>query len=526
LIPSIKEPYLSIVVTARNDDHGGNLLRRLQTFLNALVGQARRHSVCMELVLVEWNPPLDAPQLAQVLQWPENTAPCSIRIITVPPHVHRSHRLADVLPLFQMIAKNVGIRRAKGEYILATNIDILFSDELMQFIGERRLEAGRMYRIDRHDVSSDVPIAASVEEQLGYCRQHLLRINVREGTFPLTSDGRRSSLLVDIVAPDAGIYLGRGWWPPQQYFGQITRRASDGAEIGFDGSDAPRTLLLELAGSSPIKVLEPSGASFGEVAISRRVILRIHIPPRVENIRFSSIAASPGDIIFTSFRCQWDRRFRDQRPLVRAEPAPSRRVASAWRTARSAAGFASELCRGKTDGRIGLPFASRIMSRFRMEPSGVSFALGHQPAEPAVSRLSPDPLHTNACGDFTLAHRKHWMELRGYPEFDLYSMNLDSVFCYMAHYGGAPECVLTEPMRIYHIEHAAGSGWTPAGQELLYRRLAEKAIPWLPFEVVLQWASEMKSLHTTLIFNGRDWGHGGIDFPETSPSGPSSPVFC
>ena len=29
-----------------------------------------------------------------------------------------------------MIAKNVGIRRARGEFVLATNIDILFSSEL------------------------------------------------------------------------------------------------------------------------------------------------------------------------------------------------------------------------------------------------------------------------------------------------------------------------------------------------------------------------------------------------------------
>ena len=62
-----------------------------------------------------------------------------------------------------MIAKNVGIRRARGQFILATNIDILFSDELAEYLATRRLEHGRMYRIDRHDAMSDVPVDVPVQ---------------------------------------------------------------------------------------------------------------------------------------------------------------------------------------------------------------------------------------------------------------------------------------------------------------------------------------------------------------------------
>jgi len=35
IMPSTAEPYLSVVVTARNDDHGGNLLSRMQAFVMA-----------------------------------------------------------------------------------------------------------------------------------------------------------------------------------------------------------------------------------------------------------------------------------------------------------------------------------------------------------------------------------------------------------------------------------------------------------------------------------------------------------
>src|SRR5207237_808326 len=119
------DPYLSVVVTSRNDDHGQSLLRRMQTFVNALIGQCKRHGLRAELVLVEWNPPADRPRFIEALRWPEDTGPCQVRIIEVPPELHARFRHAENLPLFQMIAKNVGIRRARGRYVLATNIDIL-----------------------------------------------------------------------------------------------------------------------------------------------------------------------------------------------------------------------------------------------------------------------------------------------------------------------------------------------------------------------------------------------------------------
>jgi hypothetical protein len=33
-----------------------------------------------------------------------------------------------------------------------------------------------MYRIDRHDVMSDVPVDGTLDEQLAYCRSHVIRV--------------------------------------------------------------------------------------------------------------------------------------------------------------------------------------------------------------------------------------------------------------------------------------------------------------------------------------------------------------
>ena len=57
-----------------------------------------------------------------------------------------------------------------GQFVLATNIDILFSDELAEYLAARRLERGRMYRIDRHDAMSDVPVHAPCGRATGLLR--------------------------------------------------------------------------------------------------------------------------------------------------------------------------------------------------------------------------------------------------------------------------------------------------------------------------------------------------------------------
>ena len=69
-----------------------------------------------------------------------------------------------------------------------------------------------MYRIDRYDVMPGVPIDGPVDEQLAYCRNHLIRVNTREGTFRITPDGRRALESVDIAEPESGVSFGPGWF--------------------------------------------------------------------------------------------------------------------------------------------------------------------------------------------------------------------------------------------------------------------------------------------------------------------------
>jgi hypothetical protein len=93
-------------------------------------------------------------------------------------------------------------------------------------------------------------------------------------------------------------------------------------------------------------------------------------------------------------------------------------------------------------------------------------------------------------------------------------MNIDSVLCYTAHHAGFREQVLDDPMRIYHIEHGTGSGWTPEGQTKLFTRLAEKGITFVDYQQVISWAIDMRRMNSPMIFNVRNWGLASDELAE------------
>ncbi len=175
-------PHLSVVAVSRNDDHGGDMLGRMQHFVHGVIAQCRKHELDAELILVEWNPPPDRPPLDEVLDWPQDFGPVTVRIVTVPPDVHAQFPHAEKLPLFQMIGKNVGIRRARGRYVLATNVDILLDDETIIFLRDR-LTPGTVLRVDRYDVPGDLNKEASFDPVLAECRRRFFQVNTRFGTL-------------------------------------------------------------------------------------------------------------------------------------------------------------------------------------------------------------------------------------------------------------------------------------------------------------------------------------------------------
>ena len=191
-----RAPSFSFVATSRNDDHGGDVLRRTQSFVHRLAEQCTRHQVPCELVLVDWNPPHSRAPLAEVLGWPVGSAWFSARVITVPPSLHYRLKYSKRLAMFQMIAKNVGIRRALGDYIIATNIDIIFSDEVFQWLKSGGMRESALYRSDRWDIPNEIQLEPNLDVLLARARREAIRHNLKDGTYV-----RRDDAFVNISAP-------------------------------------------------------------------------------------------------------------------------------------------------------------------------------------------------------------------------------------------------------------------------------------------------------------------------------------
>jgi hypothetical protein len=428
-------PYISFVVTARNDDHGGNLLHRMGIFVRALLDQAKRHNLAAELILVEWNPPRNRPRLYEVLPWPKEKGPCSVRVIEVSPGIHARFRHSDRLPLFQMIAKNVGIRRAQGRFVLATNVDILFSEELMEFLESRQLSTRFMYRVDRYDAPANIPANIPVEDQLEYCRENVIRINRRDGTFP------KEAL--------SNIWL----WKMKTRATRILRRIYARIPPPLQ-TRIRKWAATAFAGIAAIRIF-PRTMTF--TAQRTGLALRMRVFSAIRSLQismFHHLMISSNLPVFLSVRLYG--------------------FSNAW-------------------------VATLDIVK------NLSF--------PQYPRL-----HTNGCGDFTLMAREHWNALRGYPELEMFSFNLDSLLLHMACQHGLREKVLRDPMRIYHVEHA--SGWSPEGESRMMERLQVMRIPMLDFSQFRLWAAQMQRDKRPMVLAGEDWGMASYSLHETLVESP------
>lgn len=204
---------VSLVVAARNDNYGGDFLHRMQTFVDVLFSYWPTYGLNGELVIVEWNPPDGRPRLRDALSWPKSLDRGTVRFVEVPNELHRILPNSNRIPLFEYLAKNVGIRRARGDFVLATNPDVIFTRRLMRFVSSGKLSPDKFYRVDRCDVDVPVPPSASVEDKLKHCARHAFRWNLRGVTITpnasMTMTGRLALTLHRLLGESRRLRRGK-----------------------------------------------------------------------------------------------------------------------------------------------------------------------------------------------------------------------------------------------------------------------------------------------------------------------------
>jgi len=158
-------------------------LKGYSFFVSGILEQLTKYDLSSELIIVEWNPPSDRPRLSEAISWSHRYGPCKIRIIEVPPQIHNSFQHSDKIQLFEYHGKNVGIRRARGKFILSANPDLLFSDDLIKYFASKSLKPEFFYRIDRCVVKRGIPYTATLDEQLDYCEHNVTKILTKDEVY-------------------------------------------------------------------------------------------------------------------------------------------------------------------------------------------------------------------------------------------------------------------------------------------------------------------------------------------------------
>mgnify|MGYP003639998323 CR=1 FL=1 len=133
---------LSAVVVSRNDNYGGNLADRATYCLNSLI------DTFDEVFYIDWN-----SETHSLLYDIEDRLikKGNLKHIVIPPDVARTLTNGD--PQAQVccetLGRNLGIRRATGDYIVSTNIDVIAPrrEDLEKAINE--LDKNTFYTISR-----------------------------------------------------------------------------------------------------------------------------------------------------------------------------------------------------------------------------------------------------------------------------------------------------------------------------------------------------------------------------------------
>jgi hypothetical protein len=115
------------------------------------------------------------------------------------------------MSMFEFVAKNVGIRRTRGDFVLVTNPDILFTTPLIQALGRSPFSEQCFYRIDRYDLGDRIPVDTKERIAMIMAKRGIHTVHFMQRTFdsPASQSIGRGERLW-------GLFTGR--WPGSHHF--------------------------------------------------------------------------------------------------------------------------------------------------------------------------------------------------------------------------------------------------------------------------------------------------------------------
>ena len=213
-------PYVSIVATGRNDGYGGDFIGRFLRTLSFNAKQLDARGIPWELVLVEWAPPPDRPLVSELALEAIPGIGRTLRTFVVDPAYHDALTMNPRIRYLEFIAKNVGIRRSVGAFVLTTNADVYLGRHVLSTLEQRALRGRLVYRARRIDLKLGIDESTLdwdlLEDERNYDR------GTKALKPPLYSGGTGDFVLLD-AATFAGL---RG-------FNEVYRVAKIGIDRNF-----------------------------------------------------------------------------------------------------------------------------------------------------------------------------------------------------------------------------------------------------------------------------------------------------
>ena len=160
------EPYLSIVVVGRHDNFSKGFEERAQNFLDTIAEHSKKLPLAnFEIVFVDYGTPRETTTLSKTFKIKE-ALKGKIRFIVVPveSHVKLTKRMNQTVSFYEYIAKNIGVRRSTGKFILTTNPDDLISIDFFEMIEREELTDGLLYRANRWSCKEDTKNTLSTSQ--------------------------------------------------------------------------------------------------------------------------------------------------------------------------------------------------------------------------------------------------------------------------------------------------------------------------------------------------------------------------
>jgi hypothetical protein len=131
-------------MVGRNDDYMSDFAERLYATIEWNV-----RYLIGEVIFVEWNPPPDRELLAYGLAKEFK----SLRAYVVPPEFHDRICENSNVKLLEYHAKNVGIRRARSPWVMATNADAALAFDTINKVVEGPLSPNVAWTAQRFDIA-------------------------------------------------------------------------------------------------------------------------------------------------------------------------------------------------------------------------------------------------------------------------------------------------------------------------------------------------------------------------------------